>query len=47
VFVAISAIVGSAQAVHAQQPSRIEARVSKVLGGDTFTLRGETRRIRI
>jgi endonuclease YncB( thermonuclease family) len=31
----------------AQQSNTIEARVSKVLDGDTFTLRGESRRIRV
>ena len=31
----------------AQQSGALEARVSKVLDGDTFTLRGESRRIRV
>ena len=31
----------------AQQSSVLESRVSKVLDGDTFTLRGESRRIRV
>jgi micrococcal nuclease len=31
----------------AQQSSVLEARVSKVLDGDTFTLKGQSRRIRV
>ena len=31
----------------AQQSNTLEARVGKVLDGDTFTLRGESRRIRV
>jgi micrococcal nuclease len=37
----------SAPAAVAQQGSELEARVSKILDGDTFTLRGESRRIRV
>jgi micrococcal nuclease len=47
VIVATSVVLGSAQAVHALQSGGIEARVGKVLDGDTFTLRGESRRIRV
>ena len=47
VVVAPSVVLGSAQAVRTQQSSGIEARVSKVLDGDTFTLCGESRRIRV
>jgi len=43
--VAAMAILGSAQRVLAQQSGEIEARVSKVLDGDTFTLSGQSRRI--
>ena len=34
-------------AVEAQQPASIEARVSKVIDGDTITLKGQSRRIRL
>lgn len=34
-------------AADARQPGMIEAKVSKVLDGDTFTLSGESRRIRV
>lgn len=47
VVITTSVILVSAQAVHAQQSGGIEARVSKVLDGDTFTLSGESRRIRV
>lgn len=33
--------------VQAQQSFALEARVSKILDGDTFTLSGESRRIRV
>lgn len=41
-----AAFVGERDA-QAQQSGGLEARVSKVLDGDTFTLRGESRRIRV
>ena len=34
-------------AADARQPTAIEAKVSKILDGDTFTLSGESRRIRV
>lgn len=45
-LVTTTAFVGAPDA-QAQQSSVLEARVSKVLDGDTFTLRGESRRIRV
>lgn len=36
-----------ASPAQAEQAPKLEARVSKVLDGDTFTLRGESRRIRV
>lgn len=47
VVISTSAILGPAPAVQAQQSGGVEARVSKVLDGDTFTLSGESRRIRV
>ncbi len=47
VVAATSIILVFAQAVQGQQPDGIEARVSKILDGDTFTLSGESRRIRV
>ncbi|WRH63805.1 MAG: thermonuclease family protein [Fuscovulum sp.] len=41
-----AALVGEPEA-HAQSSDTLEAKVSKVLDGDTFTLSGESRRIRI
>ena len=41
-----TALIGQPDA-QAQQASALEARVSKVLDGDTFTLSGESRRIRV
>jgi micrococcal nuclease len=41
-----TAFIGAPHA-QAQQSNVLEARVSKVLDGDTFTLRGESRRIRV
>ena len=45
-LVTTTAFVGAPDA-QAQQSNVLEARVSKVLDGDTFTLRGESRRIRV
>jgi len=49
VFVALAGLVASsAQSVAvAEQASVLEARVSKVQDGDTFTLKGQSRRIRV
>jgi micrococcal nuclease len=47
VAVATSADLISTQVILAQQSSGIEAHVIKVLDGDTFTLSGGSRRIRI
>lgn len=44
---AILAALISQPDAQAQQSSGLEARVSKVLDGDTFTLSGESRRIRV
>jgi len=41
-----AALIGQPDA-EAQQSTALEARVSKVLDGDTFTLSGESRRIRV
>lgn len=46
IVVTATAFVG-ALGVQAQQSNTLEARVSKVVDGDTFTLRGESRRIRV
>ncbi|WP_347268134.1 thermonuclease family protein [Paracoccus sp. (in: a-proteobacteria)] len=46
VFVALTALVPSS-GVEAAQPAALEGKVSKVLDGDTFTLSGESRRIRV
>ena len=45
-LVTTTAFIGTPHA-QAQQSNTLEARVSKVLDGDTFTLRGESRRIRV
>ena len=45
-LVTMTAFVGAPDA-QAQQSNVLESRVSKVLDGDTFTLRGESRRIRV
>lgn len=45
-LVIVAALIGE-PAAQAQQSGALEARVSKVLDGDTFTLRGESRRIRV
>ncbi len=45
-LVTTTAFIGAPDA-QAQQSNVLEARVSKVLDGDTFTLRGESRRIRV
>ena len=45
-LVLAAAFIGEPDA-QAQQPGALEARVSKVLDGDTFTLSGESRRIRV
>ncbi len=42
----VTALIGQPEA-QAQQSSALEARVSKVVDGDTFTLSGESRRIRV
>ena len=44
-FIAVSPM--AAPVAQAQQPEVIEARVSKVLDGDTFTLSGYSRRVRV
>jgi micrococcal nuclease len=41
------AVIASGDAAQAQQAGTISSRVGKVLDGDTFTLRGESRRIRV
>lgn len=45
-LVTTTVFIGTPHA-QAQQSNTLEARVSKVLDGDTFTLRGESRRIRV
>ncbi|WP_167851056.1 thermonuclease family protein [Tabrizicola caldifontis] len=45
--IAILAALISQPEAQAQQSSALEARVSKILDGDTFTLSGESRRIRV
>lgn len=45
-LVTTTAFIGAPDA-QGQQSNVLEARVSKVLDGDTFTLRGESRRIRV
>lgn len=45
-LVTTMAFIGAPDA-QAQQSNTLEARVSKVFDGDTFTLRGESRRIRV
>ena len=47
VAVAIAAAFIGEPDAQAQQSGALEARVSKVLDGDTFTLSGESRRIRL
>lgn len=47
VALAIAAAVIGQPDAQAQQSGALEARVSKVLDGDTFTLSGESRRIRV
>ena len=47
VAVAIAAAFIGEPDAQAQQSGALEARVSKVLDGDTFTLSGESRRIRV
>ena len=47
VAVAIAAAFIGEPDAQAQQSGSLEARVSKVLDGDTFTLSGESRRIRL
>jgi micrococcal nuclease len=47
VALAIAAALISQPDAQAQQSGELEARVSKVLDGDTFTLSGESRRIRV
>ncbi|PLL13882.1 hypothetical protein C0V75_00015 [Tabrizicola sp. TH137] len=44
---AIAAAFMTKTEAQAQQSSALEARVSKILDGDTFTLSGESRRIRV
>jgi micrococcal nuclease len=44
---AIAAALMAETGAQAQQSSALEARVSKILDGDTFTLSGESRRIRV
>ena len=44
---AIAAAFMAKTEVQAQQSIALEARVSKILDGDTFTLSGESRRIRV
>lgn len=46
VFVALTALMPSS-GVEARQSGTLEGKVSKVLDGDTFTLSGESRRIRV
>jgi len=46
VFLAALLVV-STSGVHAEAPLALDAKVSKVVDGDTFTLRGESRRIRV
>jgi micrococcal nuclease len=45
-FLLLAVVIGAAN-VNAQQSDGLEARVSKVFDGDTFTLSGESRRIRV
>jgi micrococcal nuclease len=49
IFVALAGlVVSSAQSIAvAEQSSVLEARVSKVQDGDTFTLKGQSRRVRV
>ena len=44
---AIAAALMAKTEAQAQQSNALEARVSKILDGDTFTLSGESRRIRV
>jgi len=44
---AIAAALMAKTGAQAQQSSALDARVSKILDGDTFTLSGESRRIRV
>ena len=48
-FVAVAGLVALSDrsVAVAEQASVLEARVSKVLDGDTFTLKGQSRRIRV
>lgn len=48
-FVALAGLVvlSDRSVAVAEQASALEARVSKVLDGDTFTLKGQSRRIRV
>lgn len=46
-IVSTMAVIASGDAAQAQQAGAISSRVGKVLDGDTFTLRGESRRIRV
>jgi endonuclease YncB( thermonuclease family) len=47
VALAIAAAFNGEPDAQAQQSGALEARVSKILNGDTFTLSGESRRIRV
>ena len=47
VAIGISLLLPAGGMVRAEESPILEARVSKVLDGDTFTLRGESRRIRV
>lgn len=47
IILAIVAALVSEPEAQAQSSNALEARVSKVLDGDTFTLSGESRRIRV
>lgn len=44
---AVSLILGAAPDARAEKAPVLEARVSKILDGDTFTLSGQSRRIRV
>jgi micrococcal nuclease len=48
-FVALAGFVAAPEqfVAVAQQPTVIEARVSKVLDGDSFTIKGQSRRVRV
>lgn len=48
-FIAIIGLASTPDALTAdtRRPAILEARVSKVLDGDTFTLKGQSRRIRV